>query len=121
MNMYYVFDFREEWNCKPYVTLWRPDNAGYCYSIPWAGEYTERQVIEKGPYYTQRKYQKKTADYTGIWERVAVRTDLAKPFFIAPAPGIIDGDVGPVIANTGQMRTYLRRLRFILPKERIAA
>ncbi|WP_146802594.1 hypothetical protein [Acetobacter syzygii] len=121
MNMYYVFDFREEWSRKPYVTLWRPNNAGYCYSIPWAGEYTEQQVIEKDHYYTRRRYQKKTADYTGIWERVAVRIDLVKPFFITPAPGIIDGDVGPVIANTGRMRACLRRLRFILPEKRIAA
>lgn len=121
MNMYYVIALQEKINKNPYITFWRPNDAGYCYPVPWAGEYTEARIIEGGHYYTCRRWQEKTKDYTGIWERIAVRTDLIKPFCIDPAYGLIDGDVGPVIANTGKMRTAFRRLRFVLPEVRISA
>ena len=121
MRMYYLIDLREKNNRNPYITFWRPNDAGYCYPIPWAGEYTEERIIEGDDYYTRRRWQVRTGADTGIWESIAVRTDLIKPFCIEPAYGMIDGNIGPVIANTGKIRTALRRLRFILPKERIAA
>lgn len=121
MSMYYLIDLREKNNRNPYITFWRPNDAGYCYPVPWAGEYTEERIIEGDDYYTRRRWQKRTNAYTGIWERIAIRTDLIKPFCIKPAYGLIDGNIGPVIANTGKNRISLRRLRFVLPEERIVA
>jgi hypothetical protein len=35
--------------------------------------------------------------------------------FIDPAPGIIDGNAGPVIRNDGATRHALRRLKYVYP------
>lgn len=43
MTEFFIVDLRPEWRGNPYVTLWRPDDAGYAYPLPWAGRYSKAQ------------------------------------------------------------------------------
>lgn len=38
---YYVISLKHTNNKDKYITLWRPDNKGYCWPAQWAGVYTE--------------------------------------------------------------------------------
>jgi hypothetical protein len=116
---FYIVDLRPEWRRLPYVTLWRPDDAGYCYSIPWAGKYTLDRVRQAGAYYVKRlkpgdRYFDKRPVSRSTWYRFPVRcaaaNKMAQP---EPAPGIIDGDVGPVLPNTAEMRRKLLRAAYL--------
>ena len=107
MTEFYIIDLRPEWNWRPYVTLWNPKNAGYCYSIPWAGRYSQEQVNEQRSYYLKRGPR--------CYFRFPVPCDAISHLLVDPEPGIIDGNVGPVLRNDGKTRNALRRLKYIYP------
>lgn len=118
---FYIVDLRPEWRRDPYVTLWRPDDCGYCYSIPWAGRYTLDRINDACSYYIKRikpgdcYFDKRPARRT-TWYRFPVPCAWAdKVAQREPAPGIIDGDVGPVLPNTAELRRKLLRAAY-LPK-----
>ncbi|GLS44472.1 hypothetical protein [Methylobacterium brachythecii] len=117
-QLYFVVDLRREWTKNPYITLWRPDSAGYAYPLPWAGRYTESEIIKSGSYHTCRRYLEKLRDHVGVGERFAVRCEDIEALATDPDTegcGRIDGNTGPVVRNSGAMRLKLRRLRFELP------
>jgi hypothetical protein len=105
---FYIVDVRKGFDRKPYVTLWRPDNAGYAYPLPWAGRYT-RAEIEDRPGYHYRKRDGKTRTL----DRYPVPCEAVERHAVAPAKGLIDGDAGPVVPNTAEVRAALRRARWI--------
>lgn len=99
-----ICDLRKEWNSRPYVTFWRPNNANYAYPLVWAGDYTEQDALEGGAYYTTIE--------DGALIRFPISRALVEPMAVEPNPGVIDGDTGPVIRNTPTMRAKLRALAY---------
>lgn len=98
---FYIADMRRGWRGNPYVTFWRPDNAGYAYPLSWAGRYSKETVVEGGDYYTEREGRS--------LQRFAVPVEVADKIATAPRPGMIDGDAGPVVINDETNRRKLRR------------
>jgi hypothetical protein len=100
----YIVDLRREWVRRPYITFWRPDNAGYAYPLSWAGKYAPERVRERAAYYITRR---------GRWLiRFAAPCSAVDAMAEAPRSGVIDGDAGPVVPNTAENRAALRRLAF---------
>lgn len=106
---YYIVDVRAEWKRRPYITLWRPNNANYAYPLPWAGRYSKPTVDEGGEYYAKRRYGSPRA-----WDRFPVPCDVVERLAEAwPAPGIIDGNTGPVLLNNAATRRALLRAKYV--------
>jgi hypothetical protein len=104
---YFIVDLRPEWLGNPYITLWRPDNAGYCYSLPWAGRYDEDVINEAGDYYHGSK------DHRSRIDRFPVPCAVVEALATAsPGPELVDGNVGPVIPNTPGIRARLKRAKY---------
>ncbi|HEV7285618.1 MAG TPA: hypothetical protein VGN75_12240 [Kaistia sp.] len=108
-ELYYVVDLRPEWQSKPYVTFWRPKNAGYSFPLPWAGRYTRAEIEEGGSYYTKNEGRRRI--------RFAVPCATADAMGAEPDAKMIDGDVGPVVFKTPANRKALiaARLRLAFP------
>ena len=105
---FFIVDVREGFKSNPYITLWRPNNANYAYPLVWAGRYTRAQIEEAPGYYYKKRYgHKRTLD------RYPVPCSIVEKYGVDPAKGLIDGDTGPVIPNTPEIRKALRRARFI--------
>lgn len=114
---FYIVDLRPEWQRPkhyPYVTVWRPDDCGYAYPLAWAGIYSKERVDAKPGYYANAKG---TGTLMNFPVPRAVVEALAIP---APRPGVVDGDVGPVLPNTPEVRRALRRACY-RPKHLAAA
>jgi hypothetical protein len=99
-----ICDLRPEWNWRPYVTFWRPNNANYAYPLVWAGDYTEAEVMKGGDYYTTVE--------DGVLIRFPVLRSLVEPIAVSPERGHIDGDTGPVVLNNPGMCQTLRALAY---------
>lgn len=69
-----------------YITFWRPDDKGYAYPLSWSGRYERARILE-------------SLDYYNGGENIAVRCEVVEQLAVAPAPGMIDGDAGPVVPN----------------------
>lgn len=95
-----ICDLRPEWRGKPYITFWRPDDCGYAFPLSWAGSYAAAAVDAGGAYY--RKQEGRSLI------RFAVPRVAAERLSQQPAPGVIDGDAGPVVSNTALNRKALR-------------
>lgn len=113
-DQFYIVDLRTTFTKNPYVTLWRPDSKGYCYPIPWAGVYTMDEIKAHPSYYSIRRWMLSTESETGPWDRFPVPVDSISTMLSQPKPGVVDGDVGPVIINNLIHRTALRRRRLVL-------
>lgn len=95
---------RPEWLRRPYITFWRPDDAGYVYPLSWAGDYSRNEVVAGGNYYRAKN---------GRWLiRFAVPRSVAEAMATGPNKGEIDGDAGPAVPNTPKNRANLRRAAF---------
>jgi len=105
MTEYYIVDLRPEFSGR-YITFWRPDNAGYAYPLPWAGRYSQATVDEAGSYYHGSK------DHRTRVDRFPVPCEIVERFGVAPAPGAIDGDVGPVVPRTEEIRKALKAAKY---------
>ncbi|HEV7319439.1 MAG TPA: hypothetical protein VGO04_12625 [Ensifer sp.] len=99
-----ICDLRPEWNWRPYVTFWRPNNANYAYPLAWAGDYTEAEVMAAGSYYTIFE--------GGSLIRFPILRSLVEPLAVAPEPGHIDGDAGPVVRQNPINCEMLRELAY---------
>ena len=69
-----------------YISLWRPDDKGYAWPLPWAGRYERARILAELNYYNGG-------------ENIAVPCEIVEQLAVAPAPGLIDGDVGPVVPS----------------------
>jgi hypothetical protein len=118
-DLFYIVDLRPEWNKNPYVSFWRPDNAGYCFPLAWAGQYTRERVIERANYYTDKAWASPKGPgrlFTRFAVRCADIEDLCAAIGGPPdteGRGRVDGNTGPVLRMSGAMRTRLRRMRFV--------
>lgn len=105
----YIVDLRREWARKPYITLWRADDAGYAFPLPWAGRYPWPKIQAGGSYYATRQGTKE-------WKRFPVPCDAVERLAIPkPKPGIIDRDAGPVLVNSAETRAALRAAKRLPP------
>lgn len=71
-----------------YVTVWRPDDRGYCWALSRAGKYPMEKVLEKPGYYN-----------SGC-SNIAVPCSVLDAIAIPPVPGHHDNDAGPCVRNT---------------------
>jgi len=99
---FYVVDMRPSFRDNPYVTFWRPKNAGYAYPLPWSGRYSAETIEAGAGYYAERDGRSLI--------RFAAPCDQVDKLGTDPGPGMIDGDVGPVIVNSVENRRRLRRM-----------
>lgn len=85
-----------------YISFWRPDDKGYAWPLSWAGRYGEEAVRDSEQYYSD-----------GV-ATLAVPCDLVEAIAMAPRPGDIDGNVGPVVLNIPENWAYLRQHALIV-------
>lgn len=102
---YVIVDVRSSFSGNPYITFWRPNDAGYAYPLSWAGDYTAEQLAENADYYMEH-------GSGGSMIRFPVLRSIAEKFGIKPAPGMVDGDAGPVVRNIKKNRATLELLRW---------
>ncbi len=104
MVAYYIVSPRH--TLKPrehcYITFWRAGDAGYAWPLSWAGRYGEEAVRDPARIYSD-----------GV-STLAVPCGLVEAIAVAPQPGDIDGDAGPVVSNTVENWAYLRRHALIV-------
>ena len=72
-----------------YITFWRPDDKGYAWPLPWAGRYDRARILA-------------SLDYYNGGENIAVPCEIVEQLAVPPAPGLIDGDVGPVVPSNAE-------------------
>ena len=114
---FYIVDLRPEWRKPkfyPYITVWRPDDCGYAFPLCWAGIYTKARVDSRPHYYANAKGTRKLMNFPVLR---AIVEGLSIP---EPHPGIIAGNLGPVLLNTLEVRRVLWRAAY-LPKRQPAA
>lgn len=99
---FYIADFRPEWRSRPFISFWRPKNAGYAYPLSWSGRYDADQLK---PDYHERIEGRSV-------KRCAVPCAIVEARSVEPAPGMIDDDAGPVVMNTAANRMALRKARY---------
>lgn len=117
-DLFYIVDLRPKWSRNPYVSFWRPKDAGYCYPLSWAGKYTAERVAEGGDYYTYKEWTSEKGPGR-LFTRFPVRcSDIEALVAEVGGPpdtegrGRVDGNAGPVLRQSGAMRNRLRRLRY---------
>lgn len=93
-DVYVIVSARHTLPSHRYVTFWRPNRAGYCWPLSWAGHY---DAIEAA---------KITAGSDG--ETFSVPLNIALAISQPPAHGEVDGDAGPVVPKN---RASMRALR----------
>lgn len=70
-----------------YITVWRPDDRGYCWALSRAGKYSRDHVMGRLGYYNDG------------CSNVAVPCDVLDAVAVAPIPGHHDNDAGPCVEN----------------------
>jgi hypothetical protein len=88
VSYFYIVSLKHSHKRHRYITFWRPDDKGYCWALEWAGRYERDNVMAHLGYYN---------DGCG---NIAVPCDVVDVLTVAPTPGDIDGDAGPVVLNT---------------------
>jgi hypothetical protein len=112
MTDFYIIDLRPSFAKNPYITVWRPNDAGYAYPLPWAGKYSKERVGERPGYYAARESSK--SGKTDILLRFPVPCAVVEALAIPrPRPSIIDGGAGPVLVNDARTRAALRRAKYL--------
>jgi len=87
-RLFYIVSVRYTRKDSQYLSVWRPNNEGYAYPLPWAGRYSDAVVRREWDYY-----------HNGF-DSIAVPCEILDALGVLPSAGAVDGDVGPVIPNT---------------------
>ena len=96
MAEYYVVELGPACAEEPYVSFRRPGYGNdVCWPLPWAGLWSEAAMVEAA-----------AALNDGL-TIVAVPSDAVHSLATQPAPGRIEGDVGPVVRNSASNRRAL--------------
>ena len=85
---HYVISVKHTRREDQYITIWRPDNKGYCWALSNAGKYSRENVLASLGYYN-----------SGC-SNVAVPCEVLDPVAVPPIPGYVDNDAAPCIENT---------------------
>lgn len=86
---YYVISVHHTMRENKFITLWRPDDSGYCFRTTRAGKYGGAAVREKLSYYN-----------SGC-ANIAVPVDVIDPLTAMTTPADqLDGPDGPALLNT---------------------
>lgn len=105
MSVYYVAAFGPSHAHDPYICFRCPmDGNSVCWPLPWAGTWSEADVMEAA------------AELNNGVDTVAVPEHAVRALATAPAPGKIDGDVGPVVRNSA----FNRRALVVAERQNIA-
>lgn len=99
---FYIVSVTHTQRRDAFISFWRPDNAGYCWPLSWAGHYEEEAVQASLSYYNDGQLN------------IAVRADVVDAIAVTTPPGRIDGDAGPVVLND---ETSWRKMRAALIAE----
>ncbi|WP_155293506.1 hypothetical protein [Comamonas testosteroni] len=83
----YIVSTKHTRSDSKFITVWRPDNSGYAWPLPWAGKYNLDEVMADPGYYNSRR------------STIAVPAEVLDAVAVKPEAGWIDGDVGPVVLN----------------------
>ena len=84
----YIVSLKHTLRDNQYITVWRPNNCGYCWALSWAGRYGRDNVMQRLGYYN-----------SGCGA-IAVPCATLDALGVAPVSGLIDGNAGPVVPNT---------------------
>lgn len=84
---FYIVSVKHTKRSDKYITVWRPNDAGYCWPLSWAGKYSEFDVLENLSYYNRGD------------DTIAVPCALLDSRSVAPEKGRVDNDAGPVVLN----------------------
>lgn len=96
MNACYIVSVKHTQRDHTYITVWRPDNAGYAWPLTWAGRYSAEEVRARRGYYHRGD------------DTLAVPCAVLDALAVPPVPGTIDNNAGPVVMNTREnWRTVL--------------
>lgn len=87
MIQFYIVSVKHTRREHKYITLWRPNDAGYCWPLSWAGKYEEADVLANLSYYNRGD------------DTLAVPCALLDSWSVHPEKGYIDNDAGPVVLN----------------------
>lgn len=87
-DLHYVVSVCHTLRRHKYLTIWRPEDKGYCWPTVWAGRYDRAHVMAHLDYYN-----------SGC-SNVAVPCSVLDKLAVKPKPGEIDNDAGPCIPNT---------------------
>lgn len=71
-----------------YITVWRPEDRGYCWALSRAGRYTLENVLAHPAYYNSG------------YANVAVPCEVLDGIGVDPIKGHHDNDTGPCVENT---------------------
>ena len=82
----YIINLSHTQRTDRYVTFWRPDEKGYAWPLSWAGKYPE-EFVRKGMHYLNSE------------SNMPVPCSIVDALAVAPVPGTIDGDAGPVVLS----------------------
>lgn len=88
MSRFLIVSIKHTTRRDPYIAFWRPDNCGYAWPLSWAGRYPEKLVRADLRY------------YNGGDNDIAVPEEVVEALATPVAPGVIEGNAGPVVANT---------------------
>ena len=88
MSDCYIVNLSHTTRRDRYITIWRPDDRGYCWALSRAGKYAHDHVMRHLGY------------YNGGWANVAVPCSVLDAMAVPPIPGHHDNDAGPCVENT---------------------
>lgn len=91
LSSYYIISPANTIGGHRYISLFRPNNAGYAWCLPWAGRYSREMVLSRQSYYCSGT------------DTIAVPCDVVEAHTIMSQPGEIDGGTYPCLPNTTEM------------------
>jgi hypothetical protein len=84
----YIVSLKHTNRDHAYITVWRPENAGYAWPLSWAGKYSEADVLAERGYYHRGD------------DTLAVPCVCLDALAVPTPPKTVDNDAGPVVLNT---------------------
>lgn len=87
MSKCYVISVHHTLREHRYITIWRPEDKGYCWAVSRAGVYPLEQIMQHQGYYNDGD------------RNVTVPCEVLDQIAVPPIPGHNDNDAGPCVEN----------------------